>query len=194
MATDDRPRCGWVPRHKDFYVTYHDTEWGTPVRDDRLMFEFLTLEAFQAGLSWEIILKKRENFRKAFAGFDPQKVADFDEARIQILLEDAGIIRNQLKIRATVNNARCFLEVAAEHGTFCDYFWSFTDGKPLVNQWKTLAEIPTSTPLSDEIARDLKRRGFKFLGTTVMYAHMQAVGMVNDHEVGCFRHSELVDV
>jgi len=187
----DKYRCDWVPLNKPNYVKYHDEEWGVPVHDDQQMFEFVVLESFQAGLSWEIILNKRDNFRKAFADFDFKKVAKFDEAKVQSLLQDKGIVRNQLKIRATINNAQRYLEVIEEFGSFCKYFWDFTGGKPIVNQFKTMGDIPASTSLSDEIAKDLKQRGFKFLGTTVVYAHMQAVGMINDHTVDCFRFSEV---
>ena len=155
------------------------------------MFEFLVLESFQAGLSWEIILNKRENFRRAFAGFDFRKVADFNEEKVQELLQNKGIVRNQLKTRAAINNARCYQEVIAEFGSFCDYFWGFSEGRTIQNHFETLADLPTRTPLSDALAADLKKRGFKFLGTTVMYAHMQAVGMVNDHLTSCFRYPEL---
>lgn len=188
----DKIRCGWVSPNKPRYAQYHDEEWGVPVHDDRKMFEFLVLESFQAGLSWEIILNKRENFRKAFADFDFHQVARFDEARVQTLLQDKGIVRNQLKIRAAINNAQRYLEVIEEFGSFCSYFWAFTQNQPLQNHLKTLADIPAKTELSDRISKDLKKRGFKFLGTTVMYAHMQAVGMVNDHVETCFRFKELV--
>lgn len=184
-------RCAWVPLNKPTYVKYHDEEWGVPIRDDRKMFEFLVLESFQAGLSWEIVLNKRDNFRKAFAEFDFHKVANFDEAKVQELLLDKGIIRNQLKIRATINNAQRYLEVIEEFGSFCSYFWGFVNEKPLVNSFKTMSDIPASTELSDRIAKDMKIRGFKFLGTTVIYAHMQAVGMINDHEVSCFRYDQV---
>ncbi len=181
-------RCGWVPLNKPTYLKYHDEEWGVPVHDDTRMFEFLVLESFQAGLSWEIILNKRENFRKGFAQFDFHKVARFGEEKIQELLQDKGIVRNQLKIRATINNAQRYLEVIEQFGSFCTYFWKFSDGRPIQNHFKTMAEIPANTDLSDKLSQDLKKRGFKFLGTTVVYAHMQAVGMVNDHIEGCFRH------
>jgi len=184
-------RCEWVPLNKPTYVKYHDEEWGVPVRDDLEMFEFLVLESFQAGLSWEIILNKRDHFRKAFDGFDFNKVALFDEAKVQSLLQDKGIVRNQLKIRAAINNAQRYLEVIDEFGSFCTYFWGFTDGKPLTNHFKVMGDIPASTELSNTIAKDLKSRGFKFMGTTVVYAHMQAVGMVNDHIEDCFRYNEV---
>ena len=188
---EDKIRCGWVPLNKPTYVKYHDEEWGVPVRDDQKMFEFLVLESFQAGLSWEIVLNKRDNFRKAFAEFDFNQVALFDEDKVQKLLQDKGIVRNQLKIRAAINNAQCYLDIIEEFGSFCKYFWSFTNGKPLVNYFKILDDIPASTELSNTIAKDLKTRGFKFLGTTVVYAHMQAVGMVNDHLNECFRYTQV---
>ena len=189
--TTAKNRCEWVPLHKPTYVKYHDEEWGVPIYDDRTMFEFLVLESFQAGLSWEIVLNKRDNFRKAFAEFDFDKVAGFTEAKIERLLTDKGIIRNQLKIRATINNAQRYQEIRKEFGSFCDYFWAFTGGKPIDNKFAALNDIPASTDLSDEIAADMKKRGFKFLGTTVIYAHMQAVGMVNDHLKSCFRYSQV---
>ena len=178
-------RCAWCEKD-DLYRNYHDNEWGKPVYDDQVLFEFLILETFQAGLSWYTILKKRENFRKAFASFDYKKVALFTEKKIQELLLDAGIIRNQLKIRAAVANAIAFMKVQEEFGTFSKYIWNFTDGKPIDNNPKTLKDISSSTPLSDAISKDLKKRGFKFVGTTVVYAHMQATGMVNDHLENCW--------
>ncbi len=178
-------RCAWCEKD-DLYRNYHDNEWGKPVYDDQVLFEFLILETFQAGLSWYTILKKRENFRKAFASFDYKKVALFTEKKIQELLLDAGIIRNQLKIRAAVANAIAFIKVQEEFGTFSKYIWNFTDGKPKDNNPKTLKDLPASTPLSDAISKDLKKRGFKFVGTTVVYAHMQATGMVNDHLENCW--------
>ena len=184
-------RCAWVPENDTLYRQYHDTEWGVPVYDDRLIFEFLCLEAFQAGLSWRTVLYKRENFRTAFAQFEPEKVSRFTEADIQRLLQDKGIIRNRLKVRAAVNNAVQFLEVQNEFGRFSDYIWRFTEGKPIVNHWNSIEEVPASTPLSDTVSKDLKQRGFKFMGTTVVYAHMQAAGMVNDHTTDCFRHKEV---
>jgi DNA-3-methyladenine glycosylase I len=178
-------RCGWCGTDP-VYIRYHDEEWGREVTDDGKMFEFLTLEGAQAGLSWLTILKKRENYRKAFAGFDAQKVAQFTEKDIDTLMRNAGIIRNRNKIASTVSNARHFLEIQKEFGSFCRYLKSFLpDGKPIVNHWKTLAEIPASTPLSDAISRDMKKRGFKFFGSTICYAHLQAVGYVNDHLTDC---------
>ena len=182
---ENKIRCAWCEKD-DLYRNYHDNEWGKPVYDDQVLFEFLILETFQAGLSWYTILKKRENFRKAFASFDYKKVALFTEKKIQELLLDAGIIRNQLKIRAAVANAIAFMKVQEEFGTFSKYIWNFTDGKPIDNNPKTLKDISSSTPLSDAISKDLKKRGFKFVGTTVVYAHMQATGMVNDHVESCW--------
>ncbi len=183
-------RCPW-PGSDPLYVDYHDREWGTPLRDDRGLFEFLVLEGAQAGLSWATILHKRENYRRAFAGFDPEAVARFDERRLAELLADPGIVRNRLKVAAAVGNARAFLDVCAQRGGFSDYIWSFTDGRPVRNRWRTMAEVPATTPAAEAMSRDLKRRGFKFVGPTICYAFMQAVGMVNDHLVGCFRHAEL---
>ena len=179
-------RCPWCG-NDPLYVKYHDDEWGEPVFDDRKQFEFLVLESMQAGLSWYIVLKKRENFRHAFAGFDPEKVAAFDPAKVEELVQDTGIIRNRAKILAAINNAARFLEVQKEFGSFSNYLWGFVNHKPVVNHFENLAQIPASTPLSDTISRDLKKRGFKFLGTTVVYAHMQATGLVNDHLVNCFK-------
>jgi DNA-3-methyladenine glycosylase I len=187
-----KTRCDWVPLDNPLYVKYHDEEWGVPVHDDRLLFEFLILEGAQAGLSWLTILKKRDNYRKAFDFFDPQKVARYDEKKVAELLQNKGIIRNRLKINAAVTNARAFLDVRQEFGSFNSYIWNFMDGKPLVNRWKSLKEIPASTPLSDTISKDLKKRGFKFVGSTIIYAHMQATGMVNDHTVDCFRYTEVM--
>ncbi len=178
-------RCAWCEKD-DLYRDYHDNEWGKPVYDDQLLFEFLILETFQAGLSWYTILKKRENFRKAFDRFDYQKVARYNEKKIQELLQNEGIIRNRLKIRGAVANAIAFMEVQKEFGSFSSYIWAFTDGKPIENRRKSLSEIPATTPLSDAISKDLKKRGFKFVGSTVVYAHMQATGMVNDHVVDCW--------
>lgn len=180
-----KTRCAWCEKD-DLYRNYHDNEWGKPVYDDPTLFEFLILETFQAGLSWYTVLAKRENFREAFAGFDVQQVAAFSEKQIEKLLTDAGIIRNQLKIRAAVTNAQAFIKIQEEFGSFSDYIWKFTNGKPIDNQPKTLKDVPASTPLSDAISKDLKKRGFKFVGTTVVYAHMQATGMVNDHVETCW--------
>ena len=184
-------RCGWVPPNDQLYTEYHDKEWGVPVYDDRTLFEFLILEGFQSGLSWRTILYKRENFRKAFNQFDPEIIAGYDERKIQELLQDAGIVRNQLKVRGAVTNAQCFLKIQNEFGSFKDYIWRFTDGKPIKNTFKTLKDIPATTQISDAMSKDLKSRGFKFVGSTVCYAHMQATGMVNDHLVDCFRYNQV---
>ncbi|KXK08593.1 MAG: DNA-3-methyladenine glycosylase 1 [Microgenomates bacterium OLB22] len=187
-------RCRWVPINNELYTTYHDIEWGVPVYDDRILFEFLVLESAQAGLSWEIILKKREGYRAAFAGFDPEQVARFGDEDVERLLQDTGIIRNRLKIKATITNAQHFLEIQQEFGSFSTYMWNFVGGKPIVNRWKSIAELPAKTDLSEEIAKDLKSRGFKFLGPTVIYAHMQTSGMVNDHTTDCFRYVECIAI
>ena len=183
-------RC-WGEPDDPLVRDYHDLEWGTPLHDDRKIFEFLILEGMQAGLSWNLILKKRENFRRAFRGFDPEKVARFTARDVQRLLNDAGIIRNRLKILAAINNAKRFLDVEKEFGTFDRYIWSFVGGKPIRSGLQSFANLPARTPLSDAISKDLKGRGFKFVGSTVVYSHMQATGMVNDHLVGCFRYREL---
>lgn len=180
-------RCPWAYGPSPLYVPYHDAEWGVPVRDDRTQFEFLTLESAQAGLSWATVLNKREAYRRAFDGFDPVKVAAYGERKIASLLADPGIIRNRLKVRAAVGNARRFLEVQKEFGTFCRYIWGFVGGKPKVNRWTRLSQVPAFSPESDALSADLKRRGFKFVGSTIVYAHMQATGLVNDHLVSCFR-------
>lgn len=179
-------RCGWC-LSSDLYKKYHDDEWGVPVYDDQKLFEFLILETFQAGLSWITILKKRETFQLAFDDFDYLKVAQYSEDKIQELMLDAGIIRNQLKIRAAVSNAVAFMKVQEEFGSFSKYIWKFTGGKPIDNKRQSLKEVPATSPLSDEISKDLKKRGFKFVGSTVVYAHMQATGMVNDHVENCWR-------
>ena len=189
----DKQRCGWVPLNKPFYVKYHDEEWGVPVREDRLMFEFLILETFQAGLSWEIVLNKRENFRKAFDDFDMGKISEYDEQKILELQIDKGIIRNKLKIRAAVNNAQKCLELVEKHRSFSNYLWNFVGGQPIVNRWKSVDEIPPKISLSDEISAEMKTLGFKFFGSTVCYAHMQAVGMVNDHTIDCYRYMQLTE-
>ena len=178
-------RCAWCEKD-DLYRDYHDNEWGKPVYDDDKLFEFLILETFQAGLSWYTILKKRENFRKAFDNFDYKKVAQYDEEKVEELLQDAGIIRNKLKVRGTISNAIAFMEVQKEFGSFSKYIWNFTDEKPIENNRKSLREVPSTPPLSDAISKDLKKRGFKFVGSTGVYAHMQATGMVNDHVVDCW--------
>jgi len=184
-------RCPW-PTHDDpLYLKYHDEEWGVPVRDDRKLYEFIVLETFQAGLSWRTVLHKRENFRKAFAGFDFRKVSKFGKRELARLVQDAGIIRNRAKIEAAVNNANCLLEVREEFGSFADYMWSWVGGKPIVHKHRTLKDYKPFTDEAVAWAKDLKQRGFKFLGPTVVYAHMQAVGMVNDHTVDCFRYRQL---
>jgi DNA-3-methyladenine glycosylase I len=182
--------CAW-PGNNDLMIKYHDEEWGVPVHDDRKLFEFIVLDGFQAGLSWTTILNKRENFRKAFDNFEPEVIAEYGEGKVETLLQDAGIIRNKLKVRATITNAKAFLEVQKEYGSFGKYIWQFTGGKPRVNQWASMEEIPASSKESDAMSKDLKQRGFKFVGTTICYAFMQAAGMVNDHVVQCFRHAEL---
>jgi len=183
-------RCAWAGSDP-LYMTYHDREWGVPVHDDRLLFEFLILEGAQAGLSWITILRKREAYRCAFRGFEPEVVAAFDEKKIASLMDDAGIVRNRLKIRAAVTNARAFLEVQREFGSFDRYIWAFVGGKPDCNHWSSVKEVPARTEISDAMSRDLKKRGFTFVGSTICYAFMQAVGMVNDHTSDCFRWSEL---
>ncbi len=188
VPTSKKKRCDWCTIGNDLYVQYHDQEWGVPVHDDRKQFEFLTLESAQAGLSWATVLNKREGYRKAFANFDPAKVARFTEKRMLKLLENPGIIRNKLKVRAAVTNAQAFLAVQEEFNSFDAYLWQFVGGKPIQNKWKTIKQVPVTTKESDTLSKDLKRRGFKFVGSTIIYAHMQAVGMVNDHVVGCFRH------
>lgn len=186
-------RCSWCEGDA-LYETYHDKEWGVPVKDDATLFEFLILETFQAGLSWITVLRKRDNFRKAFDNFDYKKIANYNEAKILELLENPGIIRNKLKVRAAVTNAMAFMEIQKEFGSFSHYIWGFVDHKPIVNSFRTLSEVPANTPLSDKISKDLKKRGFKFVGTTVVYAHMQATGMVNDHTTDCFRHTEVQEL
>ena len=185
MNAEPKIRCGWCGQD-ELYMKYHDHEWGKPVYDDRVLFEFLILETFQAGLSWITILRKRENFRDAFDKFDYKKIAKYDEEKIAGLMENAGIIRNGLKIKAAVSNAQAFMDVQKEFGSFSNYIWGFTRGKPIENQRQTLKDIPATTELSDQISKDLKKRGFKFVGSTVVYAHMQATGMVNDHVADCW--------
>lgn len=186
-----KQRCQWAEGQFEDYIRYHDEEWGVPVHDDHTHFEFLILEGAQAGLSWATILKRRDGYRKAFADFDPEIVANYDEARIQELLQFEGIIRNKLKVRSAVTNAQKFLEVQKEFGSFDNYIWDFVNGKPIRNSWKNISEVPATTPESDALSKDLKKRGFKFVGSTIMYAHMQACGLVNDHTVDCFRHEEI---
>jgi len=183
-------RCPWCG-DDPLYVDYHDREWGVPVRDDRTLFEFLTLEGAQAGLSWLTILRKREAYRRAFAGFDPVEIASWGDEAVARLMADPGIVRNRLKIEAAIGNARAFLDVQRAFGSFADYIWGFVDGRPIQGSWRSIADLPATTPLAETISRDLKRRGFRFVGPTIVYAHMQATGMVNDHLVGCFRHREV---
>lgn len=182
-----KSRCSWCG-DDPLYVAYHDTEWGTPVYDDKVLFEFLVLETFQAGLSWITILRKRENFRVAFDDFDYQKIAYYDTKKTESLLQDSGIIRNKLKVHSAITNAQLFIKIQEEFGSFSNYIWGFVDGKPIINTFKASKDIPANTPLSDKISKDLKKRGFKFVGTTVVYAFMQATGMVNDHIMSCFRY------
>ncbi len=189
---NDVCRCPWVDLSKPDYVEYHDKEWGVPVYDDRLLFEFLSLESAQAGLSWYTVLKKRENYRRVFENFEPEKIAGFDQAKIEELLLNPGIIRNRLKIEATVNNAYRFLDVQAEYGSFSTYIWGFVGGKPIINTIWKLSDYPATSKESDVLSKDLKKRGFKFLGSTICYAHMQATGMVNDHAFDCFRKAEII--
>jgi DNA-3-methyladenine glycosylase I len=186
-----KTRCSWVGVDDRLMLQYHDREWGVPVHDDRKHFEFLVLEGAQAGLSWTIVLKKREGYRRAFDRFDPEKVARFSARRIEKLALDSGIIRNRMKIESAVRNARAFLKIQEEFGSFDSYGWRFVDGRPKLNRWKTIRQIPATSPESDAFSKDLKHRGFSFVGSTVVYAHMQAVGMVNDHLVDCFRYKEL---
>lgn len=186
----EKSRCSWVGK-EEIYINYHDEEWGVPVRTDEKQFEFLILETFQAGLSWITILKKRENFRKAFDNFNYKKIAKYNEDKIQSLLKDEGIIRNQLKIRATISNAIAFMEIQKEFGSFVNYIWGFVDDKPINEVREKNQFIPATTSLSDTISKDLKKRGFKFVGSTVIYSHLQATGIVNDHITTCFRHHEL---
>jgi len=185
----DPTRC--FGSHSELYSAYHDQEWGVPVHDDRRLFEFLILEGAQAGLSWETILNKRERYRKVFQEFDPERVARFSAARVNRLLRDPGIVRNRLKVEGAVRNARAFLATRREYGTFDRYIWGFVGGRPRQNRWRTMKQVPATTPESDAMSRDLKRRGFTFVGSTICYAFMQATGMVNDHFIGCFRHAEL---
>jgi DNA-3-methyladenine glycosylase I len=184
-------RCTWVSLENPLLVEYHDREWGVPVHEERKHFEFLVLEAAQAGLSWSIVLSKREGYRRAFSDFDPEKVARFTEKKVEKLIADAGIVRNRMKIEAAIRNAKGFLEIQDEFGTFDAYCWRFVDGRSRVNRWKTMREIPATSHESDVFSKDLKQRGFSFVGSTIIYAHMQAVGMVNDHLVDCFRHREI---
>lgn len=196
MVTDQKSakyRCPWCLGFEQ-YIKYHDEEWGVPVFDDQKQFEFLILESAQAGLSWSTILKKREGYRKAFADFDYKIVADLPEGYIQELLQDPNIIRNQLKIRAAINNAQRFMDIQSEFGKFSNYIWDFVDGIPIQNKWKDLSQVPATSEISDKLSKDLKKRGFKFLGSTIVYAHMQATGLVNDHLVDCWRHKEVNEI
>jgi len=186
----EKKRCAWAEGGNELYIHYHDREWGVPVLDDRRQFEFLVLEGAQAGLSWSTVLNKREGYRKAFANFDPVKVARFSEKKIETLIQNPGIIRNRLKITSAVNNAKAFLDIQKEFGSFDAYIWSFVGGKPLQNRWKAMADIPATSPESDALSKDLKQRGLKFVGSTIMYAHLQAAGLVNDHLISCFRYRE----
>jgi DNA-3-methyladenine glycosylase I len=186
-------RCPWVDLSKPDYVHYHDIEWGVPIHEDRLLFEFLVLESAQAGLSWYTVLRKRENYRAAFDGFDPEKVAQYDDQKVESLLQNPGIIRNRLKVLAAVNNAQRFFAVQAEFGSFDAYIWRFVEGQPVTNKIQALADYPATSAVSDALSKDLRDRGFKFLGSTICYAHMQATGMVNDHTLSCFRRQEIID-
>ncbi|MBT6440001.1 MAG: DNA-3-methyladenine glycosylase I [Flavobacteriales bacterium] len=190
---DNLSRCAW-PGKDPLYIKYHDEDWGVPVREDQKLFEFLTLETFQAGLSWITVLRKRKNFRAAFDNFNYKKIAEYDDSKFDSLLQNVGIIRNKLKIKAAISNARAFMIVQKEFGSFTKYIWGFTDDKVVQNNFQSVSEIPATTKLSDTISKDLKQRGFKFVGSTVIYAHMQATGMVNDHIVSCFRHKEIANV
>ncbi|MCU7829316.1 MAG: DNA-3-methyladenine glycosylase I [Candidatus Thiodiazotropha sp. (ex Myrtea sp. 'scaly one' KF741663)] len=185
-----KTRCTWAGSDP-LYQSYHDTEWGVPCFDDQRLFEFLILEGAQAGLAWITILRKRANYLKNFDDFDPRKVARYSQKRIEKLLQDPGIVRNRLKVESTVTNAEAFLLIQEKHGSFSDYLWDYVDGEPITNHWRTINQVPASTPLSDQLSKDLKKAGFRFVGTTICYAYMQAVGMVNDHTTDCFRHSEV---
>ncbi|BDM78385.1 DNA-3-methyladenine glycosylase I [Acaryochloris marina MBIC10699] len=193
ISSDQICRCSWVDLSKPDYVQYHDQEWGIPVYDDQHLFEHLVLESSQAGLSWYTVLRKRENYRAAFDQFNPQKIAHYDEAKIEILMGNAGIIRNRKKIEAIIGNARVFLQIQVEFGSFADYSWRFVGGQPIVNSFSASDTWPTTSPESDAMSKDLRKRGFKFFGSTICYAHMQATGMVNDHSLECFRRQEIID-
>ena len=188
--TRARPRCPWSLGVNDLYMAYHDQEWGVPVRDDQTQFEFLILEGAQAGLSWSTVLNKREGYREAFEGFDAERMARYTAKQVRALLKNPAIIRNRLKVAAAITNARAFLDVQEELGSFSDYLWGFVDGTPIQSRWRRQADVPATSPQSDALSRDLKKRGFKFVGSTIMYAHMQATGMVNDHILDCYRHAE----
>ncbi|MBC2580526.1 DNA-3-methyladenine glycosylase I [Clostridium sp. DJ247] len=185
-------RCSWCD-NDDLYIKYHDEEWGMPVYDDRKFFEFMVLESAQAGLSWITILRKREGYRKAYYNFDPLLVATYSEEKINELLQNNGIIRNKRKIEASINNARCFLNIQEEFGSFSSYIWTFVDNKPVLNSWENISEIPANSELSDKISKDLKKRGFKFLGSTIVYSFLQATGIINDHIISCFRYKQLIN-
>ena len=186
----DKSRCTWCGDDA-LYMKYHDSEWGVPIFDDKLLFEFLVLETFQAGLSWITILRKRENFRMAFDNFDYKRIARYDESKYDELLLDSGIIRNKLKIKATINNAQLFMDIQKEEGSFSNYLWNFSNGKPIQNNWEQMNQVPATTDLSDAISKAMKKKGFKFVGSTVIYAYMQAIGMVNDHIKTCFRYDQI---
>lgn len=192
MNSDKRTRCAWVGTGKPHYERYHDEEWGVPVHDDRKHFEMLVLEGAQAGLSWETILKRREGYRKAFKGFDPVKVANMSDEELEALLQNTEIIRNRLKVFGARTNATVFLKIQAEHGSFDSYIWSFVGGKPIINKWKQIQNVPATSPESDALSKDLKKRGMTFVGSTIMYAHMQATGLVNDHTIDCWRYQPLI--
>jgi len=189
--TRPRIRCAWAAKGGELDIAYHDAEWGVPVHDDTRLFEFLTLEGAQAGLSWTTILRKRENYRAAFDGFDATRIARYSDAKVAALLADPGIVRNRLKVASTISNAQAFLDVQAAFGSFDAYLWRFVDGRPVANRWRSITDVPASTPVSDALSKDLAKRGFRFVGTTIMYAFMQAVGMVNDHTTDCFRWAEV---
>ncbi len=189
-AAAGKARCPWSEGVSPAYLEYHDSEWGVPVHDDRKQFEFLILEGAQAGLSWSTILHRRAGYRRAFAGFDPQRVARFTPARIEKLLLDPGIIRNRLKVTSAVSNARAFLELQDEFGSFDRYIWGFVDGRPVTNRWRNKSEVPATSPVSDALSKDMKKRGFRFVGSTILYAHLQATGLINDHLLDCFRYAE----
>ncbi|GLX80407.1 DNA-3-methyladenine glycosylase [Thalassotalea insulae] len=193
MTTEQPTRCPWLDTSKPDYVKYHDEEWGVPVRDDKKMFEFIILESAQAGLSWYTILKRRAGYKKAFADFDVHTVATFDENKVEQLMQDASIIRNRAKIKAAISNAKIFITIQEEFGSFCNYLWRYVNNTPIENNIRTLADYPATSPLSDAISADLKKRGFKFFGSTICYAHLQACGLINDHSESCFRKSEVTN-
>lgn len=191
MNESTKPRCGWAGFGKPYYLAYHDEEWGVPVHDDQRHFEFLVLEGAQAGLSWDTILRKREGYRKAFDQFDPEIVAQYDQAKMDDLRLDEGIVRNRLKIKSAVQNAKVFLKIQEEFGSFDKYIWRFVNDKPIINTWKSMSEMPATSPESDALSKDLKKRGMNFVGSTIIYAHLQATGLIMDHTTDCFRYSEL---